>query len=72
VQFNIEAAGNYKLPSPSPELADSMFDVMRSITHLEAEKAGEPLSLGLKNDRLELGIEFDSTGGKKTLSINFS
>jgi hypothetical protein len=71
VHMGVEAAGNYKLPPPTWAVADQAFKVMRSITHLESEKAREPLSFGLKNDRLELGIEFDAAGGKETLSISF-
>ena len=69
INFEIEAAGKYKLPAPKPELADRMFGIMRSITHLEGPKAEEPLSLGLKNDRLELKVSFDTSGGTDSLTI---
>ena len=69
ISFEIEAAGKYKLPAPKPELADRMFRIMRSITHLEGAKAGEPLSLGLKNDRLELMVSFDTIDGTDSLTI---
>jgi hypothetical protein len=71
IQINIEAAGKYKLPSPSAALADQIFRVMRSITHLESGKGSEALSLGIRNDRIELGVAFDSTGGQETLAITF-
>lgn len=71
VQFNIEAAGKYKLPPPPPPVDDRVFEVMRSITHLEAERASEPLSVGLRNDRVELAVAFDSEGGKRSMTISF-
>jgi hypothetical protein len=71
VQFNVEAAGKYRLPAPSEALVDQAFKAMRSITHLEGEPASEPLSLGLRNDRLELGIGFDRAGGREVLTISF-
>ncbi len=71
INFNIEGAGKYRLPPPSPALADQLFGVMRSITHLELGKGTEPFSLGIRNDRLELGVEFDSTDGKETLTLSF-
>jgi len=69
INFEIEAAGKYKLPAPKPELAGRMFEVMRSITHLEDPKAAEPVSLGLKNDRVELMVSFDKIEGTDSLSI---
>jgi hypothetical protein len=71
IQFQVEAAGTYRLPSPSPALAKHAFQVMRGITHLEANPSEEALALGLKNDRLELGIAFDAGGGKERMSISF-
>lgn len=71
VQFNIEAAGKYKLPPPPPPVDDRVFEVMRCITHLEAERASEPLSVGLRNDRIELAVAFDSEGGKRAMTISF-
>lgn len=71
VQLNVEAAGKYKLPAPSAALADRIFQVMRSITHVESEKGAIPLALGLRNDRLEFGVALDSRGGRETLDISF-
>jgi hypothetical protein len=70
-QMTVEAAGKYKLPAPEPEVAEQALKVMRSITHLEAANAREPLAFGIKNDRLEFGIEFHSADGKETMSISF-
>jgi hypothetical protein len=71
VRLNVEAAGKYVLPVPRADIADEIFKVMRSITHLESERGKEVLSLGLRNDRLELTVEFASTAGENTLTISF-
>jgi hypothetical protein len=70
-KLDVEAAGKYVLPAPRADIADEIFKVMRSITHLESEKGREVLSLGLRNDRLELTVEFASAGGENTLTISF-
>jgi hypothetical protein len=71
VRLNVEAAGKYALPAPRADKADEIFKSMRSITHLESERGREVLSLGLRNDRLELTVEFASAGGGNTLTISF-
>ncbi len=71
IQLNLEAAGKYKLPAPSPALTDHIFSVMRSITHLESGEGSEPLSLGIRNDRIELGVEFDTQERGETLTLSF-
>jgi hypothetical protein len=71
VRLDIEAAGKYALPAPRADIADEIFKVMRSITHLESERGKEVLSLGLRNDRLELTVEFVSAAGENTLTISF-
>ena len=69
VRLDVEAAGKYVLPAPRADIADEIFKVMRSITHLESERGSEVLSLGLRSDRLELTVEFASAAGENTLTI---
>ena len=71
VRLDVEAAGKYVLPAPRADIADEIFKVMRSITHLESERGSEVLSLGLRSDRLELTVEFASAAGENTLNILF-
>ena len=71
VSLDIEAAGKYVLPAPRADIADEIFKVMRSITHLESERGKEVFSLGLRNDRLELTIECVAAAGENILTISF-
>ena len=69
--LDVEAAGKYAIPAPRVDIADEIFKVMRSITHLESPRGKEVLSLGLRNDRVELTVEFASAAGENVLTIVF-
>ncbi len=60
------------LPSPSPEIIDKIFDIMRSITHLEGEKGKEPFSLGIRDSRLELGVTLKKKDREESLKFSFT
>lgn len=69
--LDVEAAGKYAISAPRVDIADEIFKVMRSITHLESARGKEVLSLGLRNDRVELTVEFASAAGENILTIVF-
>jgi hypothetical protein len=69
--FSVEARGNYQLPPPGAQVADRIFSIARSITHLDEDQGKEPLSLGLRNDRMEITLQFDRKKGGESLSILF-
>jgi hypothetical protein len=71
ILFTIEASGKYQLPPPSPQIADRIISIARAITHIEEDKGKVPVSLGLRNDRVELTFEFDRREGEETFSILF-
>jgi hypothetical protein len=71
VLFSVEARGNYQLPPPTVQVADRIFSIARSITHIEKDQGKSPLSLGLRNDRMELNLEIDRKGGGESLTIFF-
>ena len=69
--FSVEARGNYQLPPPGAQVADRIFSIARSITHIDEDQGEEPLSLGLRNDRMEITLQFDRKRGGESLSILF-
>ncbi len=69
--FSVEARGNYQLPPPSAQVADRIFSIARSITHIDEDQGKEPLSLGLRNDRMGITLQFDRKRGGESLSILF-
>jgi len=71
VLFTVEARGKYQLSPPSAEVADRVFSIARSITHIDKDKGTSPLSLGLRNDRMEINLKFDRKGGGESLSLVF-
>jgi hypothetical protein len=71
VSLAVEARGNYQLPPPNAEVADRVFSIARSITHIDKDQGKSPLSLGLRNDRMEINLEFDRKGGGESLSLVF-
>ena len=71
VKFSIESRGTYQLPPPSPHVADQIISIARSITHIDADQGREPVSLGLRNDRLDITFQFDRKQGEESFSILF-
>lgn len=71
VLFSVEARGSYQLPPPAAALADRVIAIGRAITHIDEERGKEPLSLGLRNDRIEVTLQFDRQKGGESFSILF-
>jgi len=71
VLFTVESRGQYQLPPPSTQLADRIISIARSITHLEEDRGKEPVSLGLRNDRMDITFQFDRKGEEESFSILF-
>ncbi len=71
ILFSIESRGKYQLPAPSLRVADRIISIARSITHIDEDQGKEHVSLGLRNDRLDITFQFDWKGGKESFSVLF-
>ncbi len=71
VVFSVDARGSYQLPPPQPDLAQRVISIARGITHIDEDIGKEPFSLGLRNDRVEVTLEFKREGGEDAFSIIF-
>lgn len=71
VRFEIEGAGKYQLPAPGPQMAERIIAIGRSITHIEDDHGILPVSMGLRNDRVDLRFELDRKAEEETLTIHF-
>jgi hypothetical protein len=71
VLFSIESRGKYQLTPPSADLANRIITIARSITHIDADQGKEPVSLGLRNDRMDITFTFDRKQGEESFSILF-
>lgn len=59
------------LRPPARTVFNQIIIIMRGILHLEEDKGGMPLTLGLKNDQLEVQVKVERTADKETLKIKF-
>jgi hypothetical protein len=71
VLFTVNSKGRYQLPPPSPEVADRIISIARSITHIDEDEGKEPVSLGLRNDRIDITFQFDRKKSGESFSIYF-
>ena len=71
VIFAIDSRGKYQLPSPNPQLANRIISIARSITHFDGDQGKQTVSLGLRNDRMDITFLFDRNAGGESLSILF-
>ena len=70
----VEVTAKYRdalLPSPGKTVGAKIIEVMREVTHIEGTKGKIPLALGIRDSRIELGIEIQSDGEKDKLTIKF-
>ena len=70
-KVTVKAQEKMALPSPAPEITEKIFEIMRSITHLEGEKGKEPFSLGLRDSRVELEITLKKKDDEESLKFSF-
>ena len=71
VLFTVEARGKYQLPPPHIDIADRVISIARSITHIDHDKGEEPVSLGLRNERMDITFQFNRRDGEETLTVLF-
>lgn len=70
-KITVKAEEKITLPNPPPKITEKAFEIMRSITHLEGEKGKEPLSLGLRESRIELKITLKKKDDEESLKLSF-
>lgn len=60
-----------ELPSPGEAVGANIFEALSGITHLEGGKGKSPLSLGIRNDSIELRVKMKRKEGRDKISIRF-
>ena len=71
---NVRVVAEYReseLPSPGSEVGGKIVDALREITHIEEDKGKTPLSLGIRNDSVNLNIKFKAKKDKEKITIIF-
>ena len=71
VALTVDAKGKYKLLAPGAKVADRVISIARSITHIDSDQGKSPVSLGLRNDRIEVSFKFDRKPEEEAFSIFF-
>ncbi len=64
-----ENDGKNSLPIPAHDIIEKIFANCRSIMHLEEDKGKMPLSLGLKNDSIEVQMKIELKGDDEALKF---
>ena len=59
------------LPAPTGEMAGKIFEIVRSITHIEGDKGESELAFGLRNGRIDLTAKLSKKEGKESLKLIF-
>ena len=70
----ISVAAKYReseLPSPGSEVGAKILEAVREITHIEGDKGKTPLSLGIRNDSIEIQVKMNSEEGKEKFTLQF-
>lgn len=57
------------LRPPTRVVFERIITIMRAIIHLDEDKGGLPLILGLKNDQVEVQVKIERTADKETLKV---
>ena len=60
-----------ELPSPGADVGAKILDAVREITHIEEGKGKSALALGIRQDSIELQVQFKSENDKEKVTIKF-
>ena len=59
------------LKAPSVEIFNRIIAIIRTILHLEEDKASMPLSLGLRNGQIDVQVKVERGDKKESLKLTF-
>ena len=65
--FNTE----FETPSPGADVGAQIMEAVREVTHIEGSKGKTPLSLGIRNDSIELQVKMRSKDDGEKVTIKF-
>ena len=71
VLFSVESRGKYQLPAPKAEVAGRIISIARSITHIDDDQGKQPVSVGIRNDRMDITFQFQRKGQEESFLIHF-
>ena len=71
ILLTVDGKGKYQLPPPDAKLTDRVISIARAITHIDADQGRLPVSMGLRNDRMDIVFSFNRKGGEESFTISF-
>ena len=60
-----------ELPSPGSDVGAKIMEAVREVTHIEGDEGKTPLSLGIRNDSIELRVKMKTKGDREKVTIKF-
>jgi hypothetical protein len=60
-----------ELPSPGSEVGARIMEAVREVTHIDGDKGKSPLSLGIRNDSIELQVEIKKKDDREKVTLKF-
>jgi hypothetical protein len=71
LKVKIKNGSKEKLPLPSVAVLEKIFDIMRTILHIEEDKGEMEFSLGLRSGEINVMVKVERKDGKQSLKIQF-
>ncbi len=71
LKAKVKNGGKQKLPVPSTAVLDKVFEIMRTILHIEEDRGEMEFSLGLRSGEVNVMVKLDRKEGEQSLKINF-
>jgi hypothetical protein len=60
-----------ELPSPGSDVGRRVFDSLRQVTHIDADKGKTALALGIRDSSIELNVKIKKKNGGEKITIRF-
>jgi hypothetical protein len=60
-----------ELPSPGSDVGAKIMEAVREVTHIEGDEGETPLSLGIRNDSIELRVKMKTKDDREKVTIKF-
>ena len=71
LKVTIKNGSKEKLPLPVVAIVDKVFEIMRTILHIEEDKGEMEFSLGLRSGEVNVMVKIAREGDKQSLKIKF-
>jgi hypothetical protein len=71
LKATIKNGSKENLPVPSVVILDKVFEIMRTILHIEEDKGEMEFSLGLRSGEVNVTVKVERDGDRQSLKIKF-